>query len=128
MHYQVPLTEDNSVYMEFKTGKWIPCNPPTAWQTGTATAKASTLRADQQAQKTYQTAASRLAAAEQQASQSAAGLGRAADERKQYDESLQKAVRARREIIDSMARRRRMPARERSSSPRTGSRPGLWNA
>jgi hypothetical protein len=36
VHYQVPLTEDNSVYMEFKTGKWIPCNPPTAWQTGTA--------------------------------------------------------------------------------------------
>ena len=36
VHYQVPLTEGNSVYMEFKTGKWIPCNPPTAWETGTA--------------------------------------------------------------------------------------------
>jgi hypothetical protein len=36
VHYQVPLTEGNSVYMEFKTGKWIPCHPPTAWQTGTA--------------------------------------------------------------------------------------------
>ena len=24
VHYQVPLTESNSVYMEFKTGKWIP--------------------------------------------------------------------------------------------------------
>ena len=34
VHYQVPLTEGNSVYMEFKTGKWIPCHPPTAWKTG----------------------------------------------------------------------------------------------
>jgi outer membrane protein assembly factor BamB len=33
-HYQVPLTEDHSVYMEFKTGKWIPCHPPTSWTTG----------------------------------------------------------------------------------------------
>jgi hypothetical protein len=35
-HYQVPLTEGNSVYMEFKTGKWIPCHPPTSWETGAA--------------------------------------------------------------------------------------------
>jgi len=36
VHYQVPLTDGNIVYMEFKTGKWIPCHPPTAWETGTA--------------------------------------------------------------------------------------------
>ena len=35
-HYQVPLIESNSVYMEFKTGKWIPCQPPLAWQKGAA--------------------------------------------------------------------------------------------
>ena len=34
VHYQVPLIEGNAVYMEFKTGKWIPCNPPTAWTMG----------------------------------------------------------------------------------------------
>jgi hypothetical protein len=36
VHYQVPLVEGNSVYMEFKTGEWIACNPPKAWQTGAA--------------------------------------------------------------------------------------------
>src|ERR1700722_12129024 len=35
-HYQGPLTEGNSVYMEFKTGKWIACHPPTSWETGAA--------------------------------------------------------------------------------------------
>jgi outer membrane protein assembly factor BamB len=34
VHYQVPLIEGNSVYMEFKTGKWIACHPPTAWTQG----------------------------------------------------------------------------------------------
>jgi len=27
-HYQAPLTDGNDVFMEFKTGTWIPCNPP----------------------------------------------------------------------------------------------------
>src|SRR3984957_4221370 len=36
VHYQVPLTKGDSVYMEFKTGKWIPCNPRNAWTTGAA--------------------------------------------------------------------------------------------
>jgi outer membrane protein assembly factor BamB len=36
VHYQVPLIEGESVYMEFKTGKWIPCHPPLAWITGKA--------------------------------------------------------------------------------------------
>lgn len=36
VHYQVPLTEDNSVYMEFKTGKWIACHPPGSWANGKA--------------------------------------------------------------------------------------------
>jgi len=34
VHYQTPLVEGQSVYMEFKTGKWIPCNPPSAWTSG----------------------------------------------------------------------------------------------
>jgi hypothetical protein len=33
-HFQVPLIEGNDVYMEFKTGKWIPCHPPLAWEFG----------------------------------------------------------------------------------------------
>jgi hypothetical protein len=33
-HYQVPLIEGDDVYMEFKTGKWIPCHPPLAWEQG----------------------------------------------------------------------------------------------
>ncbi len=36
VHYQVPLIEGNSVYMEFKTGKWIPCHPRFAWEHGAA--------------------------------------------------------------------------------------------
>ena len=35
-HYQVPLTEGNSAYMEFKTGKWILCHPRYAWLKGAA--------------------------------------------------------------------------------------------
>lgn len=27
-HYQAPLTRGNSVFMEFETGRWVPCNPP----------------------------------------------------------------------------------------------------
>jgi hypothetical protein len=34
VHYQVPLVEDQSVYMEFKTGKWVPCKHPRDWQRG----------------------------------------------------------------------------------------------
>jgi outer membrane protein assembly factor BamB len=33
-HFQVPLIEGNDVFMEFKTGKWIPCHPPLAWENG----------------------------------------------------------------------------------------------
>jgi len=33
-HYQVPLIEGDSVYMEFKTGTWVACHPPTAWRKG----------------------------------------------------------------------------------------------
>jgi outer membrane protein assembly factor BamB len=28
VHYQTPLTAGDDVFMEFKTGKWVPCNPP----------------------------------------------------------------------------------------------------
>ncbi len=28
VHYQAPLADGNDVFMEFKTGAWIPCNPP----------------------------------------------------------------------------------------------------
>ena len=31
VHYQVPLVEGNHVYMEFKTGNWVPCNPTGSW-------------------------------------------------------------------------------------------------
>jgi outer membrane protein assembly factor BamB len=34
VHYQVPLIEGENVYMEFKTGKWIACDPPSNWTTG----------------------------------------------------------------------------------------------
>jgi hypothetical protein len=36
VHYQVPLTEGNHAYMEFKTGKWIVCHPRYAWLQGAA--------------------------------------------------------------------------------------------
>jgi outer membrane protein assembly factor BamB len=36
VHYQAPLVAGNSVYMEFKTGEWIPCHPFTAWLLGKA--------------------------------------------------------------------------------------------
>jgi outer membrane protein assembly factor BamB len=28
VHYQVPLTAGDDVFMEFKNGNWVPCNPP----------------------------------------------------------------------------------------------------
>src|ERR1043165_423976 len=28
VHYAVPLVEGNDVYMTFKTGSYLPCNPP----------------------------------------------------------------------------------------------------
>lgn len=31
VHYQAPLVQGNNVYMEFKTGQWIPCNPSGSW-------------------------------------------------------------------------------------------------
>jgi hypothetical protein len=31
-HYQVPLVDGNSVFMEFKTGKYVSCNPPGSGQ------------------------------------------------------------------------------------------------
>jgi len=31
VHYQVPLVEGNHVYMEFKTGNWVPCHPAGSW-------------------------------------------------------------------------------------------------
>lgn len=36
VHYQVPLIEDKHVYMEFKTGTWIPCPTPGSWVFGDA--------------------------------------------------------------------------------------------
>jgi outer membrane protein assembly factor BamB len=36
VHYQVPLIEDEHVFIEFKTGNWVPCSPPTAWEQGVA--------------------------------------------------------------------------------------------
>jgi hypothetical protein len=35
-HYQVPLIEDQSIYMEFKTGAWVPCPTPGSWISGAA--------------------------------------------------------------------------------------------
>jgi hypothetical protein len=32
MHYQVPLVNGNNVYMMFKTGSYVPCNPPGSGQ------------------------------------------------------------------------------------------------
>jgi hypothetical protein len=32
MHYQVPLVNGNNVYMMFKTGTYVPCNPPGSGQ------------------------------------------------------------------------------------------------
>ena len=34
VHYQVPLVSKNHVYMEFKTGRWIPCSSPGSWVFG----------------------------------------------------------------------------------------------
>src|SRR5215469_1486176 len=31
VHYQAPLVDGNNVYMEFKTGRWIKCNPSGSW-------------------------------------------------------------------------------------------------
>ena len=36
VHYQVPLVEGNHVYMEFKTGTWVPCPTPGSWRFGDA--------------------------------------------------------------------------------------------
>jgi outer membrane protein assembly factor BamB len=36
VHYQVPLIEGKHVYMEFKTGTWIPCPTPGSWISGDA--------------------------------------------------------------------------------------------
>lgn len=36
VHYQVPLIQGNHVYMEFKTGTWIPCSTPGSWRSGEA--------------------------------------------------------------------------------------------
>lgn len=36
VHYQVPLIDGNHVYMEFKTGTWVPCPTPGSWATGDA--------------------------------------------------------------------------------------------
>jgi hypothetical protein len=36
VHYQAPLIERDHVYMEFKTGYWVPCDPPTSWEDGAA--------------------------------------------------------------------------------------------
>lgn len=35
-HYQVPLVSQKHVYMEFKTGTWIPCSTPGSWVVGEA--------------------------------------------------------------------------------------------
>ena len=32
MHYQVPLVNGSNIYMEFKTGSYVPCNPPASGQ------------------------------------------------------------------------------------------------
>jgi|CZKH01.1.fsa_nt_gi hypothetical protein len=32
MHYQVPLVNGNNIYMMFKTGTYVPCNPPGSGQ------------------------------------------------------------------------------------------------
>jgi hypothetical protein len=36
VHYQVPLVAGNHVYMEFKTGSWVPCPAPGYWYVGYA--------------------------------------------------------------------------------------------
>lgn len=36
VHYQVPLVIKEHVYMEFKTGTWIPCSSPGSWVFGEA--------------------------------------------------------------------------------------------
>lgn len=36
VHYQVPLIEGKHVYMEFKTGTWVPCSTPGSWANGEA--------------------------------------------------------------------------------------------
>jgi hypothetical protein len=34
VHYQVPLISKKHIYMEFKSGTWIPCPRPGSWQLG----------------------------------------------------------------------------------------------
>lgn len=36
VHYQVPLINQKHVYMEFKTGVWVPCPTPGSWIFGDA--------------------------------------------------------------------------------------------
>ena len=36
VHYQVPLIRKKHIYMEFKTGTWIPCPTPGSWNFGDA--------------------------------------------------------------------------------------------